>query len=276
MPKNGEVEIEGVTYDAPILGYKSVINMGLHISRQMDGSVEIFDDGISFDLRSCTFVFELNEAQHILFIDEFAEISKSRGQDFTLKLSAGFYPFGPDFGDRGDFVCKMIETKELGIGETPFLFFHTEVTFAYVSGPTRTFPLPAGISEGQLNVAGILNLRFPPAWFKPEVNHNITTVVSRDGTVHSQDKSELADNFDTNFILLMGPENCARLVNALTVTVRKATYEILSRDNYFPLGIQKGDNKTFTVKPLTNKLEITHTRIDEFSMPLSATFVSSV
>jgi len=271
---NGEVKLDTQIFTSPIYGYKSTINLSLHISRQVDGSVVIWDDGSTFDYRLCTCRFQLPAAQATLFEDLFSIVTQKRGQDLNMQIEKGFFPFGPDLGDQGTFVVRPVEFIPLGISNEPFLHFIYDITFVRVSGPTPAYTIPALDSEGNLQIGTITGLRFPEEWFQPETDYSLNTGVTRDGTPSTIDLTDDADNFDTEIMIRANEPNGSQLVNHIVATIRNNNFNIVSQSNYFPYGRKKGDTGTFVNKLLTNKLEIVHNRNNEFQFPLQSHFIS--
>ncbi|GAI98184.1 unnamed protein product, partial [marine sediment metagenome] len=178
---DGKVQFEDadanqIEVDLPVFPYKSNIIFPFDIQKLENGKYASYDHGVgaaTYDHRICECTFQLTEAEAIIFNDFFrddytaAPETKGRAFDVTMRMNAssGFFPFGPDKGDVGDFVVALEIKSHARIGESPYLYFSITVNITNV-GSWPVYSLPAEVAEGEMTIGTITNNRFPPDWIK--------------------------------------------------------------------------------------------------------------
>jgi hypothetical protein len=257
-----------ITVKAPEYGYESAIAMNLHYSRVQNG-YKVGDDGAAYDSRYCTVPSWLMDSADMLELSEFFNnLDKGRGQNFTLGLGSGsgFFPFGADKGDVGNFVCSLWDHKKDGAMFSPFRYFQNSMTFYLVTAPAYT--TGSAETEGTLAIGTVTTLRHPQTLPKPTHEQGIIRAVSRGGSVSSVDLGGSGDVYETDLDLTMKRGNCAALISYLTGTGRGGDITVVSPTNSWMFGIGQYSAGTYTTKLLTPEIKIKHESTNKFSTTL--------
>jgi hypothetical protein len=259
-----------ITVKAPEYGYESAIAMNLHYSR-VHGGYKIGDDGSVYDSRYCIIPSWLMDSTDMLEMSNFFnDMSKGRGQNFTLGLGAtsGFYPFGCDFGESGNFICSLWDHKKEGSSFSPYRYFKNAITFYWVSGGAD--PDYDVETEGSLQVGTVTTLRHPQTLPKPGHEQAIVRAVSRSGLVSSVDLGGTGDVYESELPLIMKRGNCAALITYLTGSGRGSDIQVKTPANSWMFGIDNYQCAgTFTTKLLTPEIKIRHDSVNRFSTTLN-------
>jgi hypothetical protein len=240
------------------------------------GKPEAYDATSDYDYRVCEADVVLTEADMAELSDFLADSSKGRADvdvDMLLSAGSGFHPFCPDKGDAGTFHVNIEQLGTQGIGERPYKYFKRTLRIVN-QGAWPSYSLPAEVSEGQLTLGTVANLRFPPAWPRPEVQYASRHSLGLDGTVLITDRSSNADVFQTTLGMVCNESKAAALLAYLTNTARAGTFEIITKDNYFFFDYDKLDNNTHQVRLLQNEIVVTHVAYNDFRFDLKLGWVS--
>ena len=260
-----------ITVKAPEYGYDTTIGMNLHYSRVQNG-YKVGDDGATYDSRYCTVPSWLMDSTDMLELSEFFnKLDKGRGQDFTLGLGSGsgFFPFGADKGDVGDFICSLWDHKKGGAMFSPFRYFQNSMTFYMVSAPA--YSPGAAETEGTLSIGTVTTLRHPQTLPKPMHEQGIIRAVSRGGSVSSVDLGGSGDVYESDLDLTMKRGNCAALITYLTGASsagRAGDITVVSPSGSWLFGIDQLSAGTYTTKLLTPEIKIKHESTNRFSTTL--------
>ena len=265
------ISVDDVNYtvNAPQWGYESNINTALIVSKLLPKDYAIWDNGVANVSRTLKVNWLLTATQTGTLTDVFNDISQGRGVDCTFKLgnNSGFFPFGPDLGDTGDFGCRMISISPGPMLESPWLYFNTEVTFVMTSSPT--YSLPAETSEGDLTIANTSNLRYPPSMPASSTDYGFSTQVTYDGTPYTIDKTSSCDSYHTTLGMVCNEGKAAAVINDLVVTIRDGTATMVSQSNNYLFGEEGGSNATYVCRWLNESITVVHNRHNEFAFDLS-------
>lgn len=259
-----------VTIKQPYYGYQSTLRMGLHYSR-VNGAYKIRDDGAIYDSRRCDIDTWLLPADQQNALYAFLnDVTKGRGNNITMSLgsNSGFFPFLPDKGDSGDFVCSVIEYSPGQAQLNPYLQHSNKISLMLVTAPAYT--PPASENEGSLQIGTVTTLR--PVQSFPDVTNDFSIVreVSRGGVVSSVDIGTSVDVIETNLSLEMRPGNAAALITYLQ-SIRNGDITINAPRNTWlfgigcdSVGLNGGEGGEYTCKLLSNEIIVTHDNFNLF------------
>lgn len=256
-----------ITIKQPYFGYSTSISMDLRYSRTQAG-YKIGDNAIP-DTRICEIPTWLLDATDQLALSTFFnDLDIGRGNNFTMALgsdASGFFPFGPDKGDKNTFVCSLLEHDKKGIQLNPYQQWLNTFKIVYVSGPSSAYTPASAEAEGTLSIGTVTTLR--PCQTFPQALHEqgVIREVSRGGLVSSVDLGGSGDLYETDLDLDMRPGNAAALITYLT-TVRNGDIDVSTPANTWLFGMEHSYMGDYTCKNLSPKLTITHDNFNLFKM----------
>lgn len=261
--------------NAPQYDYVSTIMMGLIHTELMPKGYGIWDNSDTYDFRRCKCNLLLNATQTDSLLGIFNDVNKGRGISVTLKLgrNSGFYPYGPDHGDSGNFQSRMISIVPSPVLEEPHLYFNTTIEFIEESNPS--YSLPAEQSEGNLQIGTIAGLRYPPEYPKSSTDYGFSTQITTDGSPYTIDKTNDADYYVTTLPMVCSQNKAAALINHMMGTVRANNVNVISQANNYLFGREGGSNKTYVCQWLNEIITIKCPRYDEFNFDLIFYMVSN-
>jgi len=248
-----------ITINPVNFGWISSIHLSLHIQERSNGTFGIWDDGASYDYRTCKVVWQLNATQASQLLETFRDANKSRAYSVNLILSTGcgFYPFGPDKGDSGTFQVRLIGIEPRGTSNSIWQYHTIECEFIAESFPAYAIPAQQTKDiEGSLQIGTITGLRFPPEFTTPKSVYAYNSAIARDGTTYDIDQTDTADQYTTEMNMVQNQVNSARLINHIVDTVRGSTVNIIPPANSYIFGREKGDTSTYSCKLINNMIEI--------------------
>jgi hypothetical protein len=255
-----------ITIKAPEYGYDAGIVMGLHYSRVW-GGYKVGDDTLTY--RYCSVPTWLLDPTDQLELSEFFNnLSKGRGENFTLGLGSGsgFFPFGPDKGDAGNFVCSLYQHTKSGPMFSPYRYHGNALVFYLVTAPA--YVLPAVETEGTLSIGTVTTLRHPQTLPRSAHDQSVIRAVSRGGVVSSVDLGGTGDTYEGEIDLLMKRGNAAALLAYLTATGRGGDITVVSPANGYLFGIDNGSFGTYTTRLLTPTIILKHAAENKFTTSL--------
>jgi hypothetical protein len=260
----------GYDLPTPEYGYETTISTALIHTERLPRGYGIWDNGTANIRRvfKGTWLLDATDTGTLLAI--FNDITKGRGISVTLKLGTeptGFYPFGPDHGDEGDFDCRMISIDPKPLMEEPRQYFRTEISFVEESNPA--YSLPVEISEGDLQIGTITNLRDPPDMPESRTRYGFSTQLTRDGTAYTIDKRSTVDYNATKLGMVCNQSKAAALINHLLATVRNNNVAISSQANNYIFGQPGGSSGYYSCQWLDEVLKIKHVSYDRFNFDLN-------
>jgi len=272
-----------VEVSVPSFVYKTIIEFPFDIQKNDDGSYSSYDHGAgaeTYDIRRCACRFMLTAAQQNTFNtmmkDDDVNTRTGRAFDMTLRMNtgSGFFPFGPDKGDVGDFTVAMVIKRHATIGEAPYKYFVMDVEMIH-TGTYPAYSLPAEVSEGSFTIGTITNNRFPPGWFEPKIEYGYSATIEQDSTVQWIDRREQADWYTTNFEMFSNESKAAKVLEYITGTSREASFTIAAPADFYAFGRDVG-NGTFNVKLIQNKIIISHLKHNMFKYAMQLSYESTV
>ena len=255
-------------------GYKTLIKYPFDIQELEVGTFTSFDNGAgteNFDIRECMGEIILTAADQQT-LNNFLNVTATtsgRAKDLTLDLitDSGFFPFGPDKGDKGPFTVTFQILSSPGIGPTPYKHFRNQVKMVN-TGAFPAYTLPSEVGEGGLTIGTITNNRFPIGWFDSDTNYRYDVQVVEGSDSQYIDRGESADNFRTSGELVSNESKAAAVIKHLTQTVRNGTFTLAGGTDFFIFGRDKGSSGTYTVRLLNEIIEIVHELHDRFRYSL--------
>lgn len=275
--------LNSVAVDAPEFGYECQVRMPLIFSERMNKTVGVFDAGAIYDNRFCMCRFLLNAADSLAFVTFFNDVTKGRGNDVTLSLGAtasGFFPFGPDLGDIGDFTVRLLTMKPSGQLLEPLRWWRLDATFLLISGPSPAYSLPSSVDYGNIQIGTIQNLRYPEGTFESEAIYSVENIPLSSPGAEVVDLGNAADSHRVAFTLNATQAAMANLVNYLVTTPRDSVnktynpFNIITQSNQFIYGIQNSGSGTYSSHLLSNVLSIKHNNFDQFDLDLNLRMVA--
>ncbi len=282
---DGKIQFEDadantIEVSMPSFGYKTTIIYPFDIQKLDTGKYDIYDNGSSYDIRKCNCTLMLSATEQATLNDFLREdtigISKGRAFNLTLRMNtgSGFFPFGPDKGDVGDFTVAVYFKKCGKATEAPFNYFISELEMVN-AGSYPVYALPSEVSDGSFTFGGTSSCRFPPAWFAPINDYGYTATIEQGGSVEWIDRGENADWYETAFEMRCNESKAAAIIDDITLTLRGDTFNITSPAGYYPFGRDIGDG-TFTVKMIKDTIVITHHNYNLFTFPITLSYESTV
>jgi hypothetical protein len=253
----------------PVRGYTSEIHVATMHQRVEPRGFTIWDNGSAYDYRLCDARFMLDPTEALRLLDAFADADKGRGLTVSIDLpaSSGFFMFGPDRGDTGTFGARITRLRDAGLQEEPWQYFSVEVSMVATSLPA--YVLPSQVAEGDLQIGTITNLRYPPMFPTPAVDFKFETVLTRDGSPYTIDKTSASDSETTQLSMVCNESKAAALINHLVNTVRDNTLSIVAGSGNYLWGRKAGASGTYTCYWLDEVISVSHDRHDEFRFNLS-------
>jgi hypothetical protein len=279
LEQSGHPE-NAITIRRPDFGYTTSIKMRLHFAKidyeLNSGSIRIWDDGASYDSRHCKISqWLLNTTEQNDFVTFMNDTLKGRCEELIMKLGStpsGFFPFGADLGDKGDFHVRVPVDgyKEGKLLYDPLRWWENDITFCLVPGSTLpSYTPPAAENEGSLLIGTVAHLLCPQESCESEHLQAIINSLTGNGGVDFIDKGTVIDDYQTVLPLEMRPGNCASLITFLTgADGRAKAFHIECPANQFPFGIQFSDIYYLTVTLMSGVLEINHVNFNRFLLKL--------
>lgn len=267
---NIKAQDTGYDLPAPEYGYKVMINTALIHTEHLPYGYGIWDNGVANVNRILKATWLLNAANTSTLLAIFNDVNKGRGRSVELKLGTkptGFYPFGPDHGDEGDFDCRMIDIDINPVMEEPWQYFKVEISFVEESNPS--YSLPVEISEGDLQIGTITNLRYPPSMPESHTRYGFSTQLSYNGTPYTVDKTNAWDYNSTELNMICNQSKAAALIDHLLTTVRNNNLNIITQAGNYLFGQPGGESGNYTCQWLDSIVNIKHTRYDSFEFDLN-------
>lgn len=224
----------------PDYGYEVVARMNIHVVKCADGSYKNYDDGNAYDQRICRFTMTVTAAVATALIAKFR--NTDRGETITLSLGTdpvGFYPFGPDLGDVGDFTVRILSFRELPWGMQPYGHIPVEVEMVKVTAPA--YSPGAGRTEGVTQIGTVTGLRWPDPGYTPQPDYSVKHVLARSGTPYVEDTGKGDDRYVSEFTLPCCTSNAALVAAYMTGTGRGNNIAIVPGANGYMFGATEQD-----------------------------------
>jgi hypothetical protein len=258
------------TVKNPQWGYSTIIDLPFEIEKLDNGDYSIWDNGINFDIRKCKCTFMLSLAQANTLLTALTTNSVGRAATLTLMLgtNSGFYPFGPDKGDSGNFTIRVLNFKPLSSIGHPADFFPIEIEFQNIS----TYPaysMPAELQEGDLQIGTITGLRYPQGMHEQNFEFGIKPIITQGSEVYNIDSASNSDSYDSQMGMSLCYNKAAALIEHLTATVRASTLSIIPPANSYLFGRLNASTATYTCNWIDKQIEIQNPSFNNFTFNLN-------
>lgn len=276
---NGSNSIE---INRPSYGYQCEIHMPIYTANKHPSGYAFFDADNTGgkDYRVLVMArWQLPIDQKAMLNNFLRDVSGGRCENITMSLGAtptGFFPFGPDLGDVGDFTVRLLSQNQSGILMSPLKYFEDELSLVLVSAPTPP-AAPSITSQGNFQIGTVTGLLYPQTTFRPTSQYNLQTGISRTGSPYSIDGNNSGDSWETKFYQQCNTSLAVALVNFMESTSGRASeIDIMTDLNYYAFGIDQGGSAHYIAQFLGSSkssreivLKITHERYNRFTIPMS-------
>lgn len=233
-----------ITIDRPTWGYECEVHMPITVvERHPTGYADAFDadDTGAKDYRVLTDMkLQLPASQKLDLNNFLRDASLGRAENFTLRLGStptGFFPFGPDLGDVGDFSVRLLSQKQGGMLMAPYKYWQDNISLVLVSAPS--YAPASGASQGELQIGTVSGLLYPQTLFNPSSIYNYQTGLSRSGVPYSIDGLELSDSWESSWDQQCNTGNAAALVDYLVSTGRGNDITITTAEDFYAYGMDQ-------------------------------------
>lgn len=276
---------ELLTLDNPQWGYSTDIHLPI-ISTRVNPNIYDFLDIDStgvYDYRCVSLNEIIPTSQKTTLNSLLRSNSYMRCEKLVLKLGdtpSGFFPFAPDYGDKGNFCIQLKDRKQGGILLNPRRYWSDNLEFVYCpdeAWPKPTYALPTEVDEGSFEIGDVDGLLYPQEGYNPEslYNHGATSL-SRSGIPSVIDGPNANDNWITGFNQQCNQSKAAALINFLVSSDgRTNTLTYTTKSYSYPLGIDNGDGEPCSVKMLGSDntgreiiINCKHDRFNRFTIPM--------
>jgi hypothetical protein len=276
--KQGAVEIP---VNLPKYGYDAKIHMPIVTQKACDGSYSFFDPrktGLTgqYDYRTCDATLWNSPSGKEGLNLFLSGVTMGRACDFTLSLGSdptGYFPGGPDWGDKGDFTVRVVSRDQTGAMLAPWLWFQDGAQLIITGHPAYT--PPAQVKQGNFEIGSIQNLMFPQAGFKPKTDYNFDTGLSVSGVPHSLDSASASDTWESTWDQDLNTGNAAALINYL-ITNRDSNMALVAPSNFYPFGVDQGDSGIYSVKNIGSEntgkeiiISVKHIGFNQWIIPMN-------
>lgn len=265
----------------PLFGYETTVQMPISIKRMPNAKRYSFDNALTSednDARYCDCDFILTESEIASFESfMYGTNVNVRARDLTLILELdadGFFPFGADKGDVGDFTIALEVLKESTRLRKPLNRYSLSLRLHNVGAyPEYTLPTETGV--GQVTFGTVSNLRYPDAFPQAKIKRTdmVTITGGRTAYIYSRDSSgrdaaiKKTDAFDVGMGFRLNESKVAALLAYITTTLRGAEFTFDSGAGSYPFGYAAGTS-AFTAMLASNTIKITHNRFNDFRLSL--------
>jgi hypothetical protein len=217
----------------PEYGYDVEIHLPIHVAEKHPFGYSMFDAGTAYDYRILSINSILFDVpNHESLVGYFNDATFGRGENVTFQLGAtptGFFPFGADLGDKGNFVCRVLDFQESGVLYSPYKYVNSQWRFVLVSAPAYT--LPTEIDQGDLVIDEVSGLMPMQKDVDLEIHRAIRTDLTRDGSPYSVDGvanlkppyargGEVAFHRDITLDLILNKSKAAALLYTIVNSIR--------------------------------------------------------
>jgi hypothetical protein len=199
-----------------------------------------------------------------------------RCETVTLRLGAtatGFYPFGADLGDVGDFTVRVVDITQTGMLFSPMRHFNGKFNFLMVTAPA--YSLPTEVAQGNFEIGDVDGLMPPQRDVESESIYNYRTDITRGGTPYSVDGATASDAYITNFDVYCNKSKAGALLAYLVSSSGRTSDIDVVADSFYMFGADVGASDTYSTKCLGSEYDetrivyrIRHDGSDRFIMPL--------
>lgn len=266
----------------PLFGYETVIKMPISIKRLPNAKRYSFDNALTSednDTRYCDCDFILTEAEMSAFDTFMYGASDTvRARDLTMALeldSDGFFPFGADKGDAGNFTVAVEVVKESTRLKNPLYRYALSLRLHNV-GAYPSYSLPTQTGTGAITIGTVSNLRYPDTFPQAKIKRTdmVTITGGRTPYLYSRDASgfgatgvKKCDAFDVGMAFRLNESKTAALLAYITGTLRGGEFSFACSAGSYPFGYAAGAG-TFTCMFASNTIKVKHEKFNDFRLSL--------
>jgi hypothetical protein len=275
-----------VVLPRPEYGYEVEIHFPISQVKAADGTRSFYCNAPPYRiLLASSFIMNPQDKRQL---DDFLRITV-RGAGIVLDLGTdptGFYPFGPDFGDYGQFPCCLTGQTPTGQLFAPFGWFgddyHLVMTAQPIQTPAYAFGSRRRQGDFSITVGSVLlnDLPYPENGFTVKNSYSYTTSLSKTGVPSTIDGRNSADNYVSEFELSLYRENAAAMVNAIADTFNNGVSLCTITDcGFYVFGINNGKKGIYDSCRFLGSsddgagneivVKVTHSTFDCFKIPLA-------
>lgn len=251
-------------------GYYSKAVLAIEII-QLEYGYEIHDNGISFDYRVCVIDRSILTETEAANLETF--INDNRGSDINMAIGtdSNFFPFGPDMGDTGTFVVKILG-RDFGPFDQ-FKQFDKSWQLLLVTEPA--YLLPNVNNQDSFQIGTVDGLLYPQAGINHQNDRAIKHSISYGGDNYYIDKRD--NIYTTSFVQQCNEGLAAELFQFLTsVNGRDQDITVIAPDDYYLFGPENSAGGTFSCRLLQKEIECRQLNYEEFEIPLNFFMVDEV
>jgi hypothetical protein len=276
-----------VTLKPPALGYTFTLDMAFdEPSLTTDGRSIAWDNGIANDTRICPIpTMHLNQQKQLALINFFDDIRTSSfrlymGVENGVAYPTGWFPFGPDYGDYATsgnsyFTVYKIDHSNSGVLRSPWKHFNNELTLTL--SQALTYTPPAASNQGTFYI-GSIGLHHPQYEIQVEKIGGIRGGYLPGGTGYYVDSGINSEQYISTVKLQASTGNMAALLTYFQNTVRNKQFKIVCPNQVYLFGrknvIESNSTTNYYCKLMSNKIVVTHERVNKFTFELKLLMVS--
>lgn len=280
-PGKIQLESDGYQYDVapPLYGYTTTIELPFDYQQNQDGALFVYDHGADYDKRYCDCKFILDNTDSFwlsTFIKLYVELAPSQWNFGSIYLRGesgnGFFPFGADKGDIGDFQIKLyyndiacIVNKQYNLPEFNLRIYNDGAYPSYTFVSDTTY-------NGGGTIGTITNIRYPQDWYSNVKKAPFTFIQQLEGGLQQVFKIKYGQqHYTTEFDLVCDTAKAQRLIDYFTNTIRGSTFSINSEFalNLFGYDFASDIAQFCTgIRLFQDKIIITHESSNRFRITL--------
>ena len=256
------------TLYAPMYGYRSACQMDIQRTETGTGRVETWDSGTEYRMFEGDFLVDATTRSAVLAL---RNMVRDTAHTLTLSLgvtASGFFPFGPDLGDTGDFVVKIIGIDDTGIKYSPWLTSAMSLRMLMVSAPE--YEMEDDFDEGDFFIGSLTGMAQPQESFTVSHERKYVSVVTKGGSHSPIDSGAGNDAKAAQFTVKARKPKAQALMDYLCIAMRGNSVAIDNTANLYPFGVTvaSGGGSVISVRNNRSMIECVHEDFNLWSFPL--------
>lgn len=244
-------------------GYYSQVVMAIE-PIELSYGWEVHNNGILFDYRLCHIDRSILTETEAANIETFLYGNRGVSINMAIGTDSNFFPFGPDKGDTGTFVVRVLDRQLSGMDQ--FKQFDKAWHILLVTAPE--YSLPAVTNQDNFQIGTVDGLLYPQIGINPSRYFGLINGVSYGGDGYSVDTRDNVST--TSFIQTCNEGLAAELIEFLAgATGRHQDITMIAPDDYYLFGVENGGGATYTCKLIQKTIECRQLNYEEFEIPLN-------
>lgn len=261
-------ELDYIEIDQPEFGYRVEMRRAIDVV-ESDVDTELVDNGSEFDTRVCKIPRFLFDTSVSGYNTNAQWIIDNQGKDLTLDLgesNTGFFPFGPDYGDVGEFTVVITAKKFSGVLQSPYLHFGLELEM--VLQGTHAYVEITQIDEGSLQIGEVTGLMYPQESIDSEYEYGIKSYIGSAGVTDHVNVDY--DKHISEFVLRCNTSKACAIANWFSLYGRWTSFNVITNTNFYLFGIVREGilNNTYLVKQIEPLIIFEHVNHEHFNVNL--------